>query len=145
MIVGVKHNPTNKKVYWFNVPGQLSSRVSLGCSVICETENGLQPGIVKSIISGEENALDGLSIPSPTENIHSVMGVMKVSDIVIPAEMSSSIPNGYKLELRIAELFETWQFNTKIIVDSANQLQDGYTAYLIAKAFDKQYLRVRYV
>lgn len=68
---------------------------------------------------------------------------MRLSEIKIPADFESSIPNTYKYEKCKKYYKETGNQDRYIIVDENNVLVDGYIMYLVLKNHDVEYGNVK--
>lgn len=68
---------------------------------------------------------------------------MRLSEIKIPANFESSIPNTYKYEKCKKYYKETGNQDRYIIVDENNVLVDGYIMYLVLKNHDVEYGNVK--
>ena len=60
---------------------------------------------------------------------------------MIPEEFRRTPPRDWKLAKRFLEYYHTGSFHTKVLVDEAGVMRDGYTAYLAAKTLHLPYLR----
>lgn len=74
------------------------------------------------------------------EHINRKRRIIKISDIKIQKKFKA--PNKDKLNRRYAYFDKYLNFEVPIIVDSQNNLIDGYTSYLIAKHYKFSYVEV---
>lgn len=142
--VGVRHAPNQTSLYWFSVPEELLGFITANTKVICDTRKGEAEGTVERVLDGfsegEVKQISGNRYP-----LKSIVGALidyGVSDIHIPWEMEASSPSPEKICSRMREFYSTGVFKTKIVVATDGTLLDGYTAYLVAKMFGHDSLRV---
>lgn len=142
--VGVRHAPNQTSLYWFSVPEELLDYITVGTKVICDTRKGKTEGTVERVLDGfsegEAKQISGNRYP-----FKSVVGAMAdygVANIHIPWEMEASTPSPDKICCRMGEFYSTGTFKTKIVIAADGTLLDGYTAYLVAKMFGHDSLRV---
>ena len=139
----VKHSQ-NSKVYWFGVPKQLEGELHAGDRVICDTAKGAQSGVVVSAGMRDHDVADVMRSSGATHPLRMIVDVTKdipLGKIVIPEEFRRTPPRDWKLAKRFLEYYHTGSFHTKVLVDEAGVLRDGYTAYLAAKTLHLPYLR----
>lgn len=74
------------------------------------------------------------------EHINKKRKIIKISDIKIQKKFKA--PNKDKLNRRYAYFNKYLNFEVPIVVDSQNNLIDGYTSYLIAKHYKFSYVEV---
>lgn len=74
------------------------------------------------------------------EHINKKRKIIKISDIKIQKKFKA--PNKDKLNRRYTYFDKYLNFEVPIIVDSQNNLIDGYTSYLIAKHYKFSYVEV---
>lgn len=140
--VGVRHAPNQNSLYWFSVPEELLDYITVGTKVI--SRKGKTEGAVERVLDGfsegEAKQISGNRYP-----FKSVVGAMVdyvVANIHIPWEMEASTPSPDKICCRMGEFYSTGAFKTKIVIAADGTLLDGYTAYLVAKMFGHDSLRV---
>lgn len=146
-IVGIKHpNDKTNKMYWFKLPEE-NVNVSLGELLICDTKNGWSVGQVEKIFYGLSNSeVRSIAKSRPTKKVIGRYIGKPIESIVVPSYCINSFPSPNKLTSRIKEYYN-WRndqsfemFKTKVLFDRNNVLKDGYTAYLVAKMFDRPIL-----
>lgn len=142
MYVGVKHKPEHDNLFWFSVPDSISKHIKVGAQVLCDTKKGASFGVVVSIIEGvsQKKAAGVIGDYFPLKGVLAVKRDVDISDIHIPWEMRQSSPSPDKIALRIKELYDTCYFHTPVTCSADNNLQDGYTAYLVARMFGHETL-----
>lgn len=145
--VGVKHEPEQNKIYWFEVPELLCSAVKIGSTVSCDTRRGNQEGTVISIIEGvEENkAQQTIGVRFPLKKIVAVKVSLDIDKIHIPYDLQA-----YGWDLK--DIYETMEayfavgyFSGSIKFSINNDLIEGYSEYLVAKMFDHGVLEGWYI
>lgn len=147
-LVGVRHK-LNDRIYWFEASHDALEfgRIVLGDSVLCCTKKGKQPGIVVAMVYNASNE-EVVKITGRGQHNH-IIGVWRevpIESIEIKEDFAKTTPAESKLEKRREEFLTTGTFDTRVTIrDNATQrrpiLDDGYTAYLVAKEFGKKYLR----
>lgn len=125
----VRHNPGDKKMYWFYIHEDIEDEVYEGSEVLCTTKLGLSYGKVEYTTDKSNVNLKSL------KPIVAIKKTIAIPDIIVPYSFRKSRPGTYKIERRISEFYDTGSFKTNIIVNSVGILKDGYTAYLVAKMF----------
>lgn len=144
--VGVKHKPEHKDIYWFAVPAEIAAYVSVGSEVLCDTRKGQNKGIVQIVLDGlsEDMMLQVAKLGrrhGPIKNILAVSRDVELSEIHIPYFMESDPPLAEQIAERITEFYALGRFDTPVIFTPDMNLQDGYTAYLVATMFRQETLR----
>lgn len=145
-IVEVKHQQNAEKSYWFEVPTAMAGLIQKGDTVVCETRFGEQPGIAQTgVLSGDgiERMAKAAGAKLPLKRILAVTYKVPMENIKLHPSMAVTKPAVRKLTKRIEEFYETGAFNTKIATSADGYLNDGYTAYLVAKMFGLDYIPVR--
>lgn len=145
-IVEIKHLPGAEKSYWFEVPAAMAGLIQKGDTVICETRFGEQPGIAQTgVLSGDgiERVAQAAGAKLPMRRILAVTYKIPMEGVKLHSSMAGTKPAVRKLAKRIEEFYETGAFNTKIAMSADGYLNDGYTAYLVAKMFDLDYIPIR--
>lgn len=143
--VGVKHKPEHTKLYWFAVPDGLAPHVGVGSEVLCDTRKGHNKGIVQIVLDGvsEDEMLRVAQFNRqylPVKNIISVALDAELGEIHIPYFMENTPPTPEKIAKRVSEFYELGRFDTPVIFTQDMNLQDGYTAYLVATMFGQETL-----
>lgn len=130
----VKHSP-HGKVYWFEVPEE-SGYVYPGAHVACDTARGMVRGIVVGSVMDECDVYD-IMIASgakfPLRKIVANWRCVPLASITIPKYFKNTKPRDETIAKRFLELYNTGGFQTDVIVSDDGVLQDGYSAYLVAK------------
>lgn len=141
--VGVRHTQSNQ-LYWFSVPEELLDYIIAGTNVICDTRKGETEGVVERVLDGfSEGEVRQISDNRyPFKSIIGALVDYGVSNIHIPWEMEASSPSPDEMCSRMREFYSTGAFKTRIVVATDGTLLDGYTAYLVAKMFGHDSLRV---
>lgn len=137
-IVEVKHAPSQKKTYWFEVPDDLIEIIRPGDTVLCDTVLGRQKGIAQTVVVSSDTIENIAVMHGATLPLKRVVGVYKTfpMDVIeIPEYMKNTKPAVDKLVSRIEEWYLRGVFKTKVVISNNGTLQDGYTAYLVAKMF----------
>lgn len=135
--VGVKHQPDQEQIYWFSVPDALEKMVFVGAKVWCNTRIGITTGKIVMIMDGftEPDAKRIIGDYFPLKQLAAVEREFEIAEIHIPWDMESSTPSPDKIAKRVSELYSTGSFNTDVSCSAEMNLEDGYTAYLVAKMF----------
>lgn len=135
--VGVQHKPESQKIYWFQVPENLSKSVNWGDMVKCDTKKGIQTGKVVHLIDGfnEEEAqryIQGARFP--LKQIVAVLTMMDVDDIYIPPKVTRHSPTVQEIMDEVTYYQEEGCFrNLRFAPDGT--LLAGYADYLVAKIY----------
>ena len=143
--VGVRHKPEHKNIFWFLVPEFLEPITQIGSQVICDTKKGETTGVVMSILEGidfEEENIKNFFKDMTLKKVIATRTKFNLADIHIPLDMERSSPSSDKIAKRVDEFYGTGSFKTPIICSPDGNLQDGYTAYLVAKMFGHDTLTV---
>ena len=110
-----------------------------------DPEKGLAMAISKKALGnkGNFNEVFHKWIPKP-EGVKTPNGtrVLNIDEIYIRHSMHESHPNPDKIHKCYSYYRKHGRFDRDIIVDENNVLVDGYCAYLVAKMFDEEYVRV---
>lgn len=143
--VGVKHKPEHTNLYWFAVSGELATYVGVGSKVLCDTRKGHQKGVVQIVLDGvsEDEMLRIAQFSRqylPVKNIIAVEMDAELKDIHIPYSMEETPPSAEDIAKRVNEFYEHGRFDTPVIFTQDMNLQDGYTAYLVATMFGHETL-----
>lgn len=135
--VGVRHKPEHSNLFWFEVPESLEAITQIGTQVICDTRKGNSTGVVDILVEGLDSieSIEFFKGLTPLKRIIAAKKEFELSDIHIPWDMASSAPSSDKITKRINEFYTTGAFQTPIICGADGNLQDGYTAYLVARMF----------
>lgn len=135
--VGVMHSPEQTKLYWFAVPAGVSPYVTVGSEVLCDTSIGRNTGTVHKILDGVTEAemlrfaqFDKRRLP--VKHILAVARDVRLEEIHVPFYMRDTKPSADKIAKRLNEFYESGRFQTPVIFSQNMNLQDGYTAYLVA-------------
>lgn len=144
--VGVKHEPEQNKIYWFEVPELLCSAVKIGSTVSCDTRRGNQEGTVVSIIEGvEENkAQQTIGVRFPLKKIVAVKVSLNIEVIHIPFDMQACW-DIKDIHETMEAYFASGYFGGEIEFTTNNDLIKGYSEYLVAKMFDHGVLEGWYI
>lgn len=145
-VIEIKHKPEQEKSYWFEVPAAMAGIIRKGDTVFCETCRGKQKGVAQTgVLSGDgiERMVKAAGAKLPLKRILEVTYKIPMKCIKINHDMITTKPAAHKLAKRIEELYTSGAFNTKVVLSPDGYLNDGYTAYLVAKMFDLVYLPVR--
>lgn len=144
--VGVKHEPEQNKIYWFEVPELLCSAVKIGSTVSCDTRRGNQEGTVVSIIEGvEENkAQQTIGVRFPLKKIVAVKVSLNIEEIHIPFDMQACW-DIKDIHETMEAYFASGYFGGEIDFTTNNDLIKGYSEYLVAKMFDHGVLEGWYI
>ena len=142
--VGVKHKPEHTELYWFVVPDGLSPYVYVGSEVICDTRRGHNKGVVHVVLDGvcreEMIMIAQFERDIPVKSIIAVAMDAELGEIHIPYYMQNTPPAAEKIARRVNEFYELGRFDTPVIFTQDMNLQDGYTAYLVATMFGQETL-----
>ena len=147
-IVEVRHKANQKRTFWFEVPGNLKDKIQRGDLVICKTRNGNDFGVAQTgVLSGD--GVERLAIMNgatlPLREIVSIKKEYPVKEIRISQEMKKTYPRAAKIEARLKEYCEGGFFRTNFKIGKDGYLEDGYTAYLVAKMLDLDTVPVLFV
>ena len=137
----------NKKTYTFAVPDKFVKYARKGATLFCDTRRGISPGVaVTGVISGDgaKDIAKRNGATFPLREIVGVRSLIPMSKIVIHERMSKSITSGDKIKKRMDELKKYGAFNTTVTFKDG-KLGDGYTAYLVAKMLDMDYIPIMMV
>lgn len=140
-LVGVKHQPNQEIVYWFEVPESIANIVCIGDEVLCNTRKGQNKATVVQLMEDVPNAINVVGDFFPLKKVIAVAKNFEITNIHIPWEMNSSAPNPEKIAQRMNEFYATGGFKTAVLFTPDGNLKDGYTAYLVAKMFGHDTLR----
>lgn len=135
-VVMVKHGSCGK-VYWFEVPDQISPKLLPGTRVVCDTVRGKQYGVIVGTVVSSDDVMEIMLASGavfPLRKILDTAHDIELTDIIIPDYMARHLPSDILLSKRFLEYYHTMQFNTNVVVDENGVLKDGYSAYLVAKA-----------
>lgn len=141
-VVMVKHTPKGK-VFWFEVPENLASRIEPGVRVACDTYRGVRSGTAVSTALNANDVKDVMAATGAVEPLRKIVNVARsisLGCIKIPSYMAQSRPSDEKIAKRFLELYHTGDFQTNITVNKDGTLVDGYTAYLVAKKVGREIL-----
>lgn len=146
-IIEVKHKEDHYKSYWFEVPAALANTIKKGDKVMCETCRGWQEGIAQTgvlLLSGGDidHFIEAAGARLPLKRVIETRYKIPMKNIKIYPAMEATRPAADKIAKRIEELYKNGAFNTKVSLDLDGHLQDGYTAYLVAKMFDLDHIPV---
>lgn len=143
--VCVRHKPDSARVFWFAVPEELSPFVHMNSEVLCDTKKGKNKGTVIAVMDGITE--DGMLLVArfdrkylPVKNIIAVEMDAELKDIHIPYSMEETPPSAEDIAKRVNEFYEHGRFDTPVIFTQDMNLQDGYTAYLVATMFGHETL-----
>lgn len=91
--------------------------------------------MVSDILSGiqAEETMADKNATFPLKNILTITTCVDMDKIKIPRYLKQSIPSGEKIAARVNEYKANKRFNTEVRVSEDGTLEDGYTAYLVAK------------
>ena len=79
-----------------------------------------------------------------TNKILEKFGYIRTDRILITWDYLKCPPKANKLYERIEYYDRTKQFLVPIVLNKNNILIDGYTSYLVAKAYNKKYVKVEW-
>lgn len=133
--VMVKHTPKGK-VFWFEAPERIARLITPGVRVACDTHRGRQYGVAVSAALNPADVRDVMLATGATEPLSRIVDVaynICLNKINVPNYMARTRPSDEKLAKRFLEFYHTGGFQTNIVVDKDYNLEDGYTAYLVAK------------
>lgn len=137
MVVGVTHVNGDGKIYYFNVPQSIQSKMQYGRKVLCSTRFGKQICKVKEILDGK--TIEKLNI-KPTQNVVAYFNKFFLEEISIPEYMKCSIPVLGKV---IEKLNAFYDGNCGVVLVNMNgELVDGYITYQIYRMFYEEYINV---
>jgi hypothetical protein len=108
-------------------------------------EKGIALCVMKKVFGnkGSFNEVFHKWIPEPeTTPTPNGIRVLNLDEIYIRHSMHESHPNPDKIHKCYSYYRKHGRFDRDIIVDENNVLVDGYCAYLVAKMFDEEYVRV---
>lgn len=134
-----------KKNYAFEVPVELAPYVAKGNTVVCDTAKGENLGITTSGLlygPGVEDVAIMHGATLPLARITGVWSEIPMRSIRLPRRFTGNLPRAEKLQTRMDEYKASGSFRTNIIVDEDGYLQDGYSAYCIAKILNLEKLPV---
>lgn len=126
----------NGKPYCFSLPDWFDKDVPLGTNVVCRTRRGITRGMTVSNVYEGDFAREAAiynGAKFPLAKIEQVQLCVKPDDIVVPGIFKNSNPSARKLQRRRDEHAKYGKFLTPVVVSRRGVLQDGYTAYLVAK------------
>lgn len=127
----VKHENC-EKIYWFEVPDHLVTDVTLGIHVLCDTARGKKYGtVVGSVVNAKDVQISSATFP--LRQIIAVAHDIALDSIKIPDYMKRASPSDNKIAKRFLEYYHTMKFDTNVVVKNDGTLEDGYSAYLVAK------------
>lgn len=136
-VVMVRHSHCSRgKVYWFEVPENLSSGLRPGSVVGCDTKRGNSVGKVIGSIMDAADVADVMAASGavfPLRKITAVIRNVQMDSIRIPDIYSRTPPSDAKLAKRFLEYYHKGHFNTKIVISEDGYLADGYSAYCVAQ------------
>lgn len=141
--VGVKHEPEQTVTYWFEAPDNIARQISVGSSVICDTRRGSMSGIVEQIMDGipQNIARSVIGDHFPLKKVLAVSKDIPIQNIRISWEIDSN-PSPEEIAERVREYYNHGKFDSPIICDEDGNLEEGYSAYLVAKMLAHDTLRV---
>ena len=134
-VVMVKHGSCGK-VYWFEVPDQISPQLLPGTRVACDTVRGKKYGVTVGSVVSSDDVMEVMLASGATLPLRKILDAahdIELTDITIPDYMARHSPSDALLSKRFLEFYHTMQFNTNVVVDENGVLKDGYSAYLVAK------------
>lgn len=137
-IVEVKHD-LSEKTYWFEVPDSLADMIHKGSDLICDTRTGRNHAVAQNGVfygDGIEEIAVRNGAQLPLRKVCAVKTSIPMCGIKIGGHMKTIKPSMLKLIQRLDEYYKTGAFNTKVSIGKNGYLNDGYTAYLVAKMFD---------
>ncbi len=143
-IVFVQHIGSPKE-YCFSVPDHLTGVVKRGMRVMCKTARGEEIGIVKTGVITGDGAADIAKLHGahfPLAEIDAAYASIPMDRIKISARMRDTIPATEKITQRIEEYKKDHAFHTGVALNSAGELVDGYSAYLVARMLGLKYIPV---
>lgn len=144
MKVALVRHGSYGKVYWFEVPEQLTNDVMIGARVTCDTARGKNAGVVvgTAVLDPEQDreTLSSAGAVLPLRQILSIKKDVLMADIKIPDYMKRSTPRDDKIAKRFLEYYHTMSFNTNVSIREDGTLVDGYSAYLVAKVLNLPFL-----
>ncbi len=144
-IAMVKHEKSDK-IYWFEVPDNLTSDVIPGVNVNCDTARGKQRGVVVGTAVKSDHLAGILASSGATFPLRKIISVIHtptripMKNIRIPQYMARTQPCDKKIAKRFLEVYHTGKFNTNVVVTDKSVLVDGYSAYLVAKTIGFDFL-----
>lgn len=137
MYVALIQHPHNTQNYWFAVSNKMAEKIKPGMKVQCDTRFGMQPG---TVIGGPMKSEDVMELMKtsgavfPLKKIYDMeIREVNIATIHIPSMFVKSPPSDEKLASRFLEWYHHGEFDTRILIDKDGTLQDGYSAYLVAK------------
>ena len=137
MVVGVTHVNGDGKIYYFNVPKSIQSKMQYGKKVLCNTRFGEQICRVKEILNND--TVKKLEI-KPTKNIIACQNSCMLEAINVPDYMKKSLPSAGKIIEKLNDFYSN--SDGIILVDTNGELVDGYITYQIQRMFYKEYITV---
>lgn len=142
--VGVRYKGNNK-IYYFSVPKVLEQYVGKRNKVECGNVESSRNGIVVDVREDvTEDEIKELTGGRELQKIRGVMYKADLSQLALPKRMQGSKPAIGKITSRIEEYYKTGNFKADVEfeVDSNGRitLEDGYTAFLVARMFNRGFL-----
>lgn len=146
MYVGVRHEPKQTSVYWFEVPESMKSVIKVGSEIICQTKKGENQGTVVCVMDGisKNEAAKIIGNYFPLKKVIAVAVELDISEVHIPWEMAGHTPTVDEIANRIQEFYDKGAFG-RVLFGADNNMLDGYSAYLVARMFGHDTIRGFYV
>lgn len=141
--LAIRHTLEQTKRWWFFCPKRMEHMVSIGARVLCNTSQGETIGQIMSIMDSVPQSEAELIIGRrfPLKPIFGVEVNMKMDKIHIPLRFFLSSPDPAEIAKRMQEWYLSSKFQDTVLFAPDGTLQDGYTAYLVAKMFGHETLR----
>lgn len=137
-VVEVRHHPDARRTYCFSVPNGLAFQIVPGTRLEVDTCKGKSLAIAAGYAVHDpekiREMMERIGAKEPLRPVTAVSAWANPKSIDVPASFLLSPPGKQKLRRREREYMTDGKFNTRIEVTHLwHTLQDGYSAYVVAK------------